>query len=313
MFIDEVEITIQGGDGGDGKIAFFPNQKGPSGGNGGKGGNVYFIATTNISDLKTFTKSAFYKADNGSSGGLNRRNGISGKDLYLKVPLNTTIIDMQTNKEITLSNTDIKVLICEGGINGFGNSSFKTSTNRTPREATPGKKGQIKIIKLILKLIADFGIIGLPNAGKSSLLNVLTKANVKTAAYPFTTLEPNLGVFNGKIIADIPGLIEGASTGKGLGIRFLKHIEKVSLLLHCISAESETTEKDYDTVIGEISKYNKEILEKKTVILLTKKDLVTPDVIENKIRILKNLNSKVLPVSIYDPRSLQSVRQMLSA
>jgi len=310
MFIDETEITIQGGDGGSGKVAFFINKKGPCGGNGGKGGDLYFVTNSNITDLKKFSKITFFKAENGQQGGSNRRIGANGKDLYLPVPINTSIIDNKTNKEIVLTDKLSSVLLCRGGNGGLGNDAFKTSTNQTPRHATTGQKGQEKKIMLILKLIADFGLIGLPNAGKSSLLNELTNAAVKTANYPFTTLEPNLGVIDGKIIADIPGLIEGASRGKGLGIKFLKHIEKVSLLLHCVSSESEDVEKDYRTVIEEISKYNETILGKKTIILLTKTDLVSRDVIKAKIEILKKFNYSIIPVSIYNSASLDQIRNV---
>lgn len=312
MFVDEIEITIQGGNGGPGKVAFFNNKKGPCGGNGGKGGDLYFDTNSNIADLKRFTKVTFFKAEDGQAGGSNRRYGAKGKDLHLGVPINTTIIDTKTHKEVTLTDKLTGVLICKGGNGGFGNDSFKTSTNRTPRKATQGKNGQEKKVTLVLKLIADFGFIGLPNAGKSSLLNELTNANVKTAAYPFTTLEPNLGVIDGKVLADIPGLIEGASSGKGLGIKFLKHIEKVTLLLHCISVESENLEKDYKTVVEEISKYNKAILSKKTVILLTKTDLVSQDVINEKIKQLKKFADVVIPVSIYHSDSLNLIRNVLS-
>lgn len=311
MFIDEAEITVQGGDGGSGKVAFFNNRKGPSGGNGGKGGDVYFAANSNITDLKKFVKTVFFKADNGQQGGTNKRLGANGKNLYLQVPLHTTIIDDKTKEEITLTDRLTNVLVCRGGEGGFGNDSFKTSTNQTPHNATPGQKGQEKNISLILRLIADFGLIGLPNAGKSSLLNELTNANVRTAAYPFTTLEPNLGAFEGKIIADIPGLIEGASKGKGLGINFLKHIEKVSLLLHCISVESENMEKDYQTVVEEIEKYNKAILAKKMIILLTKTDLVSPKIIKTIVESLKKLGHEVIPLSIYKGSSLITLRKML--
>ena len=311
MFVDEAEITVQAGDGGPGKVAFFKNKKGPSGGNGGKGGDLYFVVTQNVSDLKKYTKNNFFKAEDGQAGGSNRRFGANGKYLYLQVPLNTTIIDNKTKEEVTLTDKFSSVLICRGGDSGFGNESFKTSTYQTPHKATPGQKGQERKITLILKLIADYGLIGLPNAGKSSLLNELTNANVRTASYPFTTLEPNLGAIDGKILADIPGLIEGASSGKGLGIKFLKHIEKVSLLLHCISVESENIEKDYRTVIDEIAKYNKKILVKKTIIFLTKSDLASQNEIKEKIKTLKKLQATIIPVSIYDQHSLNLVRNLL--
>jgi len=224
MFIDEARITVKGGQGGYGKVAFFRNRKGPSGGNGGKGGDVYAVATSNLTHLKNYVEVFEYMAENGEPGGDNHKTGAGGKDLLLKMPIGTTIIDTSIKKEIVLDKNHPKILLCAGGQGGLGNSAFKSSVNQTPKKAEVGKKGEEKEFALILKLIADFGLIGLPNAGKSSLLNSLTAANVKTADYPFTTLEPNLGVYEGKVIADVPGLIEGASSGKGLGIKFLKHI-----------------------------------------------------------------------------------------
>ncbi|MDO9028759.1 MAG: GTPase ObgE [Candidatus Roizmanbacteria bacterium] len=311
MFIDEAEIMVKGGHGGAGKVAFFRNRKGASGGNGGSGGDIYTIATSNLTHLKPFTEVIKYIGENGGFGGQNKRTGLNGKDLYLKMPIGTTIIDVVTKNEITINEKNPKYLLCQGGIGGLGNVAFKTSTNRTPKNAEPGKEGQERNFKLILRLIANFGLIGLPNAGKSSLLNKLTAANVKTANYPFTTLEPNLGVYNGKVIADVPGLIEGASTGKGLGIKFLKHIEKVDLIFHCISVESPNVLSDYNTVINELGSYNSKLLEKKSIILLTKIDLVDQKEIERKVKELNKFNKNVLAISIYDDKTLDQLKMTI--
>lgn len=312
MFIDEAEIMVKGGHGGAGKVAFFRNRKGPSGGNGGPGGEVYAIATSNLTHLKPFIEVFKYIGENGGPGGPNKRTGMHGRDLYLKMPIGTTIIDVITNREITINENNPKYLLCKGGGGGLGNTAFKTPTLRTPQKAEPGKEGQEKNFKLILRLIANFGLIGLPNAGKSSLLNKLTTANVKTANYPFTTLEPNLGVYNGKVIADVPGLIEGASTGKGLGIKFLKHIEKVDLIFHCISVESQNVAAQYDTVINELKSYNPKLLEKKSIILLTKIDMIDKKEVEKKVKELTIFNKNVLPISIYDDSSLNKLKEIIS-
>jgi GTP-binding protein len=311
MFIDEAIIKVSGGKGGNGKVAFFSNRRGVSGGNGGQGGNVYVEASSNVRDLKAFTEVKEYSGEAGQAGGSNKRIGVNGKDLVLKVPTGTTMIDTKIFHEVTLDKNNPKVFICLGGKGGLGNAAFKTSTNRTPKKATPGEPGQTRNIKLILRLIADYGLIGLPNAGKSSLLNVLTAANVKTANYPFTTLEPNLGVFNDRVIADVPGLIEGASLGRGLGIKFLKHIEKVNLLLHCISAESTDIKKDYNTIRAELGNYNLKLLEKKQILLLTKTDLINQDEIKTKTKEMKKLNNYVLPVSIYNEESLVKLKKLV--
>lgn len=311
MFIDEAEITVAGGSGGNGKVAFFAMKSGPSGGNGGKGGDVYFVLNTNLVDLKKYTEKLVFNAEDGQEGGSNKRLGRDGKDLLLPVPLGTTIFDINSNQETEINRNNPKVLLCKGGKGGYGNEMFKTSTYQTPRRAELGAKGQERQIKLILRLIADYGLIGLPNAGKSTLLNELTAANVKTADYPFTTLEPNLGVFNGKVLADIPGLIEGASAGKGLGIKFLKHIEKVRLLLHCVAADSDDIKKDYQTVIRELGKYNPNLLNKRTVILLTKTDLLTKEAVNKKINQLLELNKKTLGVSVIDNDSLNKLKKYL--
>lgn len=312
MFIDEAEIKVIGGHGGSGKVAFYSNRKGSSGGDGGRGGSVFARATSNLTHLKKYTEITKYKGEDGGRGGQNKRWGLNGKDLFLPVPIGTTLIDTKTGKEITLTEENSTILLCKGGEGGHGNSFFKSSTNRTPKSAEPGTPGQERNFKLILKLIANYGLIGLPNAGKSSLLNLLTAANVRTANYAFTTLEPNLGIFNGKVIADVPGLIEGASTGRGLGIKFLKHIEKVELLLHCISAESGDIEKEYLTVVGELSNYNTKLLSKKSVILLTKTDLAEDEVVKQRMKILKKHNKSILPISIYSEETIKELKKLLS-
>ena len=312
MFIDEAEITVHGGKGGSGKVAFFINRKGPCGGEGGKGGNVYFKLNANVRDLHKYSSVREYKAEDGESGGNNNCVGADGKDIYLHVPKGTFIIDQLTLREYELTEAHPVFLCCRGGEGGLGNSAFKSSTHRTPRRADSGKVGEEKHIKLIQKLIADYGLIGLPNAGKSSLLNELTSASVKTASYPFTTLEPNLGVLGGNILADIPGLIEGASKGKGLGFRFLRHIEKVKLIVHCISVESSNLKKDYETVVSEIKEYNPLILKKPVLILLTKIDLVSPDRVSQLVLQLSGFKHTVLPVSIHDWDSLEKLKKTLS-
>lgn len=311
MFIDEAVITVSGGRGGDGKVAFFPKRGGPCGGFGGAGGNVYFSASHNHINLNRFFKVREYAAGNAAPGEAFLRSGKNGEDLMLQVPENTTIVDLDTNSETVLTTNNSPLLICRGGKGGGGNELFKTATLQTPRKFQVGFAGEKKRIKLILKLIADIGLIGLPNAGKSSLLNALTKAQAKVAAYPFTTLEPNLGELDGKIIADIPGLIEGASTGKGLGTKFLKHVEKVRLLLHCISSESVDLEKDYHVVIEEMKKYNPVLLEKKQIILLTKTDLITTTEVKKKVKILEKIGMKVVSLSIHDKASLENLKSKL--
>lgn len=312
MFIDEVKIVVKGGRGGDGKVSFFPGKNGPDGGNGGQGGDVYAILNTNFTNLNKYIDKKLFKAGDGESGGSYRCTGMNGQDLDIQVPLGTFIIDEDSQKEVEITRENPKVLLSQGGVGGRGNDAFKSATHQTPRQAEKGLEGQERHLKMILKLIADFGLIGLPNAGKSSLLNELTAANVKTASYPFTTLEPNLGVSEGKIIADIPGLIEGASKGRGLGIKFLKHIEKVKLLFHCISVESENLLTDYEVVIKELAQYNPELLKKQMIILLTKIDLVDKEKAKEKIEVLKKLDKEILPISIHDWDSLQNMKKLMA-
>jgi len=314
MFVDEVDLTLSGGHGGPGKVSFGPAMRsGPDGGNGGKGGDLYIKTTTDLTVLRVYTRNKAISAENGQPGGSNKKYGLDGIDKQILVPVGSLIRDLNTGEEIELNEPDQRVLFAKGGLGGRGNFEFRSSTNTTPEYAQPGLDGVLKKVKVILRLIADYGLIGLPNAGKSSLLNELTNAQAKIANYPFTTLEPNLGVFNDKIIADIPGLIEGASEGKGLGIKFLKHIEKVVILLHCVSAESEDPVGDYQTVRKELGEFNPELLQKKEIVLLTKTDLVDPKQIKAAVAKLKKLNKNILPVSIHDYDQLQDLISQLNA
>lgn len=317
MLIDETEVTLIGGHGGAGKVSFSPPpQKGPDGGNGGRGGNVYFRVTSDLTALKKFTTNRTLQAENGGNGGSNKKSGKDGQDLEILVPVGTQVTDLESGLEIELSKVDEKILISLGGLGGRGNFEFRSPTRTTPEFAQPGLEGIKRHLKLNLKLIADFGLIGLPNAGKSSLLNELTSTSVRVADYPFTTLEPNLGVVtlshgNNKIMADIPGLIEGASLGKGLGIKFLKHIEKVQVLIHCLSLESEDLLKDYSTVRKELEDYKPEMKLKKEIIVLTKTDLYPKEEIKKKVAQLKKITSPKIEVSIHDWDSLEKLKDQL--
>lgn len=312
MFVDEADIVLRAGHGGAGKVSFFPGLKsGPDGGNGGKGADIYVRATTDITVLRQFTTKRVITAQNGEAGQSNRKFGKDGKDTVVLLPIGSVIKNQLDNQAIELTKPDEKILICKGGLGGRGNFEFKSSRKTTPMYAQPGLPGEEKHLQIVLKLIADFGLIGLPNAGKSSLLNALTKTDVKTAAYPFTTLEPNLGVLDKKIFADIPGLIEGASSGKGLGIKFLKHIEKTDILLHCIAADSPDVRFDYQTVINELKAFSENLVKKSQIILLTKSDLVTKQQLKEALSKLKTFKHKIIAVSIHDWDSLEALKQVL--
>ena len=313
MLIDEVNIILKGGHGGAGKVSFYPGEKSvPSGGNGGKGGDLYIEATTDLTVLNQFSRKRLVSAENGMPGGLSRKIGKDGRDIVVFMPVGTVLIEKNTGEVITIDKGGQKILVCKGGLGGWGNYEFKSSRNTTPEYAQSGLDGEEKHFQASLKLLADFGLIGLPNAGKSSLLNELTSTSVKTADYPFTTLEPNLGVLNRKIIADIPGLIEGASDGRGLGVKFLKHIEKTSVLLHCIAADSPNLEEDYKVVVNELESFSNELIKKPQIILLTKSDLVDKKQLNERIKRLKKFKHKIYPVSIHDWDSLEELKKALT-
>ncbi len=313
MLIDVASAVFKGGHGGAGIVSFGKKKySGPDGGNGGKGGDIYLRATSDITLLNQFNVQSSFEADAGKPGGRSRQSGKDGKDLEILVPRGTTIINEETNEILfELNEIDERQLLCEGGKGGRGNYEFRSARRTTPEISQSGLHGEVKHIKLVLKLIADYGLIGLPNAGKSSLLNELTNANAKVGSYAFTTLSPNLGVFKGKTIADIPGLIEGASENKGLGVAFLKHIEKVGVILHCISADTQNPLKDYKTVREELQKYNKELLAKPEIIVITKSDLIDKSTMNKLKKKFSLKRMKVVTVSIHDWDSLENLKQNL--
>ncbi|MDF1498139.1 MAG: Obg family GTPase CgtA [Patescibacteria group bacterium] len=314
MIVDEIQIKVAGGKGGDGIVAFNKNkyERGPTGGDGGNGGSVFLEGTSNLTALNKFRFKKEFFAEDGVDGKNKLLEGAKGKDLILIVPIGTVAHNLDTNKDIEITKPGEKIMIARGGKRGRGNWHFRSSTNTTPKEFEKGTKGQHYNFILELQMIADVGFIGLPSAGKSSLLNALTKAKAKTAAYHFTTLEPNLGDYYGLIIADIPGLIEGASLGKGLGIKFLRHIKRTKTLIHCLSTESTDLTRDYKIIKNELKSYEVGLSKKEEYIFLTKTDLISENEVKKKIKELKKINPNVLPVSICDDKSIEKVKKLLN-
>ncbi|MBD2435491.1 GTPase ObgE [Nostoc sp. FACHB-110] len=290
QFIDQVEIEVEAGKGGDGIVAFrrekYVPAGGPSGGNGGRGGSVIFQAVENLQTLLDFKYNHLFKAENGGRGGPNNRTGASGKDLIIEVPCGTAIYNAETDEIIgDLIQPEQTLLIAEGGKGGLGNQYFLSNRNRAPEYALPGLEGERKRLRLELKLLAEVGIIGLPNAGKSTLISSLSAARPKIADYPFTTLVPNLGVVrkptgDGTVFADIPGLIEGAAEGAGLGHDFLRHIERTRVLLHLIDAASDNVIQDYTTIQQELQAYGRGLAERPQILALNKIDAVDREAVD---------------------------------
>lgn len=316
QFIDEITIYAKAGDGGNGVVRWLHEKGkewgGPAGGNGGRGGHVYVRATRNIHLLAKYKAKKEFLAGRGADGENNSRHGEDGEDLYIDLPVGSIVTNKGTGREIYLADEGETALILEGGAGGRGNKTFMNSTNRSPQESTPGQKGEEGEFVVELELIADLGLIGLPNAGKSSLLNELTNARARVGAYPFTTLEPNLGEMEGYIIADIPGLIEGAAEGRGLGHKFLRHIKRTKFLVHLVSLENDDPLLAYKTVREELARFDRELTEKKEIVVLTKTD-VLPDgaALKDRVEQMEKNTQAVLAITLYDGEDVKKLRGFL--
>ncbi len=315
MLVDDVTVKVKAGKGGKGSVAFQKVRMalGPTGGSGGRGGDIYFKAVSDIGALSQFRYQKDVVSKDGGYGRAQFLDGPAGPDLYVQVPIGTVVHNLDTGISRELVAVGEHFMIAKGGKGGRGNFLFRSSRNTSPKESQPGTEGDSYNVRLELKLIADIGLVGLPNVGKSSLLNALTSAKAKVANYQFTTLEPNLGVYYDLILADIPGLIEGASDGKGLGIKFLRHVARTRVLFHLVSAESEDVAKDYKEVRNELGKFDKEMLKKKEYVFLSKADVISQEELAIKIRILEKLSkSKIITLSVIDEGDLENVRILLN-
>ena len=319
-FLDQAKIYIKAGDGGSGSASFrrekFIEYGGPDGGDGGNGGSVIFESERNLNTLIDFRYAQHFKAENGFSGSKRNRTGANGKDLIIKVPVGTQIYEEDNNTLIYdfVKNKE-KYLVANGGLGGLGNVRFKSSTNRAPKKKTNGKTGEEFWVWLQLKVIADIGIIGLPNAGKSSLLSALTRAKPKVASYPFTTIDPNLGVtyYNNKevTLADIPGLVEGAHKGVGLGDKFLRHVERCKMLVHLIDLSEENLFDNYLKVKNELTKYDSKLGEKREIIVFNKLDLFSKKDIDKKIKMFKSKIKKNYEIiSVFNKNDILKIKKL---
>ncbi len=319
MFVDEIKIYAKAGDGGNGVVRWLHLRgkefSGPSGGNGGNGGDVFVRAVRDLNILNQYQQKKEFYAENGEEGMKNSKYGKNGEDRMIDIPVGSIVTDLQTDKNFQLLEEGETKLILKGGRGGLGNEMFKSSRNTAPKESTPGTDGIDGEFYIELEIIGDAGFIGLPNIGKSTLLNELTHSRARVENYHFTTLDPNLGDFYGYILADIPGLIEGAAQGKGLGHKFLRHIRRTRLLIHCISLDMENSPeemvKKYKIIREELGQYDKTLLEKPEIIVLTKSDMLGEKEIKKIITQLKKLNKEIIVTSAYDDNTLKAFSDFL--
>jgi len=315
MLVDDITIRLEAGHGGKGAVAFNKVRlmQGPTGADGGRGGSIYFEGVSDINALARYASKKTIRAESGKNGRGQFIDGRNGEDYIIQVPAGTRVTNLDTAYTREIENVGDRILAAGGGTGGRGNFKFRSSINTTPKEAEDGTPGDVANYHLELLLIADVGLIGLPNAGKSSLLNELTAAKSRVGSHAFTTLEPHLGSYYGLIIADIPGLIEGASEGRGLGTKFLKHIERTKTLFHLVSAQSENPVHDHDVVRRELESYSAELMKKDEHVFLTKCDEISEEERKEKLAAFKEVGITATPLSILEPESLEKVRTLLNA
>ena len=319
MIIDEAKISLSAGRGGDGIVSFrkekFVQRGGPDGGDGGNGGSIIVKADPHISDLSKYNAKKDFKAEHGQNGMPKKMKGKAGEDLILSVPLGTQVFDKKGRLLLDALKSKEILVLAKGGNGGWGNIHFATSIKQAPEWSKEGLAGETQEILLELKTIADVGLVGLPNAGKSTLLSVITNAKPKIADYPFTTLEPNLGAIKTKdktvIIADIPGLIEGAAKGKGLGVKFLKHIERTKSLVHMIDAMSDDVVKDYKTIRAELGQFSKKLIKKDEIVVLNKVDVLNENEVLDRIKQLKKIKVTPLVISAATSEGIDKFKKVL--
>lgn len=315
MFVDQLTIYAKAGDGGDGVVRWnrmkYKPKGGPAGGDGGNGGNVYLRAVRDLNRLSKYTGNKRFIAENGEDGRNKSQYGKGSKDIYIEVPVGSIVTDSVRERVYELFTEGEEVLILKGGFGGLGNEKFKSSVNQAPEQATPGGDGEEGEFDIALSLVVDVGLIGLPNAGKSTLLNLFTNATSAVGSYEFTTLQPHLGSLYGYTLADIPGLIEGAADGKGLGHTFLRHVTRTKMLLHLVSLEHDDPFSAYKTVRNELGKFDKSLLEKEEWIILTKKDLANEGDIEEALKSIDKNKNRVFVIGQNDGESIKILQDEL--